>query len=45
MTLVELLSILALTTNLVKRGRPGAFFFADVLPDSMQSRAMFKETF
>ncbi len=42
--LVELLSILALATNLLKRGRPGAFLFADVLPDSMQRRAIYKET-
>jgi len=34
-TLVELLSILALATNLINRRRPGAFFFADILPDSM----------
>jgi hypothetical protein len=34
-TLVELLSILALATCLIKQGRPGAFLLADVLPDSM----------
>jgi len=30
-TLVELFSILALATNLINQGRPGAFLLADVL--------------
>jgi hypothetical protein len=44
-TLVELLSILALAASLIEQGRPGAFPFADVLPDSMQRRDIHKEAF
>lgn len=41
-TLVELLSILALATSLIKQG---AFLLADVLPDSRQRRDIHKEAF
>jgi hypothetical protein len=33
--MVELLSILALTTKHIKQGRPSESVFADVLPDSI----------
>jgi hypothetical protein len=44
-TLVELLSILALATTLIKQERPGAFLLADVFFDSMQCRDIHKEAF
>ena len=44
-TLVELLSILALTTSLIEQGRPGAFLLTDVLPNPMQCRDLRKYEF
>ena len=44
-TLVELVSILALATKLIKQGQPGEFLLANGLPDSMQPRETCKEAF
>lgn len=44
-TLLELLSILALATSLIKQGRQGAFLLAGVSPDSIQHRDIHKEVF
>jgi hypothetical protein len=44
-TLVELLTILALATKLIKQGQPGEFLLADVLPDLMQRRENCKDAF
>ena len=44
-TLVELVSILALATKLIKQGQPGEFLAANGLPDSMQPREIGKEVF
>jgi hypothetical protein len=44
-TLVELLSILALVTKLIKQGRLGEFFLAYFKRDSMQRREIGEEAF
>ena len=44
-TLVELVSILALATKLIKQGQLGEYLLANGLPDSMQPRENCKEAF
>ncbi len=44
-TLVELFSILALATNLINQGQPGAFLLADVSSDSIQHRENDEDAF
>ena len=44
-TLVELVSILALATKLIKQGQLSEFLLANGLPDSMQPRENCKEAF
>ena len=43
--MVELLSTLALATKQIRQGQPSKFVFANILPNSTQSRENCKEAF